>query len=408
MSVFIFNYFFTIPLHTFLAYNSNDIVLMVAFLGASLISGTITKMFQKQLVISKQNENTAKLLYRVTENFINVAGQRNIILNGINYIYQNTNHVSRVLLSDSNEEIVDDKLGFSLDNKEIVQYPIKGLSKQIGVLQVIQKNDHSTLEEKLLIKAVVNQIGLSLDREFIYNERENIRIAMEKEKMRSSLLRAISHDLRTPLTGIVGASGVILENIDQLEKDSIKELVSDINDEANWLNNLVENILNMTRIGEGKLVINKNYEVVDDLVYEALNHVSKTSKKRNINVTIPDQVIPILTDGKLIVQVLINLLENAIKHTDDNGIINIRVVSNDKEVIFEIEDNGTGIDSKIKDSLFESFVVSSSKVIDGKRGMGLGLSICKAIIEAHNGSIYVEDSHAGGALFKFTIPFMEE
>ncbi len=214
--------------------------------------------------------------------------------------------------------------------------------------------------------------------------------------------------MRTPLTGIVGASGVILENTEQLEKDSIKELVSDINDEANWLNNLVENILNMTRIGEGKLVINKNYEVVDDLVYEALNHVSKTSKKRNINVTIPDQVITILTDGKLIVQVLINLLENAIKHTDDNGIINIRVVSNDTEVIFEIEDNGTGIDSKIKDSLFESFVVSSSKVIDGKRGMGLGLSICKAIVEAHNGSIYVEDSHAGGALFKFTIPIMED
>lgn len=214
--------------------------------------------------------------------------------------------------------------------------------------------------------------------------------------------------MRTPLTGIVGASGVILENIEQLEKDSIKELVSDINDEANWLNNLVENILNMTRIGEGKLVINKNYEVVDDLVYEALNHVSKTSKIKNINVTIPDQVITILTDGKLIVQVLINLLENAIKHTDDNGIINIRVVSNDTEVIFEIEDNGTGIDSKIKDSLFESFVVSSSKVIDGKRGMGLGLSICKAIVEAHNGSIYVEDANAGGALFKFTIPFMEE
>lgn len=252
VSVLVFNYHFTVPVHTFIIHNSNDVVLMLVFLGASIISGTMTKRFQRQLLISKQNENTAKLLYKVTESFINVEGQKNILLNGINYIYQNTNHISRVILSDSNEVFIDNSREFNTDNKEIIEFPIKGLSKQIGIMQVICDREGEIWEHELLIKAVTNQMGLFLDREYIRNERENICMAMEREKMRSNLLRSISHDLRTPLTGIIGASGVILENIDQLETGIIEKLVLTINDEANWLNNLVENILNMTKIEEGK------------------------------------------------------------------------------------------------------------------------------------------------------------
>jgi len=131
-------------------------------------------------------------------------------------------------------------------------------------------------------------------------------------------LATISHDLRTPLTGIVGASGVIVENIEQLDKFNIEKLVSDINEEAIWLNSLVENILNMTRISEGKLVIKKNFEVVDDIVYEAISHVKNLAKTKNMVVSMPDEVVTLLVDGKLIVQVIINLLENAIKHTEDH------------------------------------------------------------------------------------------
>ena len=408
VSVLVFNYHFTVPVHTFIIHNSNDVVLMLVFLGASIISGTMTKRFQRQLLISKQNENTAKLLYKVTESFINVEGRKNILLNGINYIYQNTNHISRVILSDSNEVFIDNSREFNTDNKEIIEFPIKGLSKQIGIMQVICDREGEIWEHELLIKAVTNQMGLFLDREYIRNERENICMAMEREKMRSNLLRSISHDLRTPLTGIIGASGVILENIDQLETGIIEKLVLTINDEANWLNNLVENILNMTKIEEGKLVINKNHEVVDDVVYEAISHVSKLSQKRSFNITVPDEVITVLIDGKLIVQVLINLLENAIKYTEDDGNICIRVYPEDNNIIFEVEDDGTGIDNSIKDLLFEGFVTQSSKVIDGRRSMGLGLSICKAIVEAHGGCIFAENIITGGALFKFSIPFEED
>lgn len=407
ISVFIFNYFFTVPLHTLITYNTNDIILMIAFLGAALISSTMTKMFQRQLLISKQNEHTARLLYNVTESFLNITGQKNIILNGINYIYQNTNYNSRVILFKTGESYINNDRELKIDNMETLNIPIYGLSKQLGIIQVFYIKEFFTLEHELLIKTVVNQIGLSLDREFIYDERENIRIAMEREKMRSNLLRAISHDLRTPLTGIVGASGVILEDLEELEKSNIRKLVSDINEEAIWLNNLVENILNMTRIGEGKLIIEKNYEVVDDVVYEAISHISRLAKSKNISVSVPEEVVTLLIDGKLIVQVLINLLDNAIKHTPEKTSIFIHVYTNADNAVFEVADNGTGIDENIENSLFDSFVKSSNKIIDGKRGIGLGLAICKAIVEAHGGTISVGRATQGGALFTFTIPLTE-
>jgi len=407
ISVVIFNYFFTVPVHTLITYNPNDVILMGAFLGASLISGTMTKRFQKQLSISKQNEHTARLLYKVTESFLNITGEKNIILQGINYIFQNTQYNSRVIL-ESGEIYTDENREFIVDSKDILEITIQGLSRKIGVMQVIYSKENLTLEHELLIKTVATQMGLSLDREFIYNERENIRIAMEREKMRSNLLRAISHDLRTPLTGIVGASGVVIENLEQLDKTNIGKLVGDINEEALWLNNLVENILNMTRIAEGKLILEKNYEVVDDIVYEAISHINNLLKNRNISVSMPDEVVTLFIDGKLIVQVLVNLLDNAVKHTQEDCNIYVRVYTQGDMAVFEVADNGMGIDKNIENTLFDSYITFSRKIIDGKRGMGLGLSICKSIVEAHGGEITAGRSVEGGALFTFKLPLTEE
>ncbi|SDK92095.1 sensor histidine kinase [Natronincola ferrireducens] len=404
ISVLIFNYFFTEPIHTFITYDTNDVILMVSFLGVSLISGTMTKRFQKQLLIAQQNEHTAILLYKITKGFLNITGQKNIIIQGIDYIYQNTHYNSRVLLLETGETYTDEHRKFITDKMTTMKIPIRGLTKKLGVMEIAYSKENFSFEHELLIKTVVTQMGLSLDREFIYNERENIRIAMEREKMHSNLLRAISHDLRTPLTGIVGASGVILENLDQLDKCNIEKLVSGINEEAIWLNSLVENILNMTRISEGKLIIQKNYEVVDDVVYEAIRHINNLAKTRNIVVSVPDEIVTLLIDGKLIVQVLINLLDNAIKHTEDNCSIFVHVYTEGDMVIFEVADNGDGIDESIRNSLFNSFVTISSNIIDDKRGIGLGLAICKAIVEAHGGSISVGKAVEGGALFTFKLP----
>lgn len=408
LSVLMFNYLFTVPIHTFMIYNPSDVSLLLFFFIASLISSSLTSRFQKQLVISEEKKHTACLLYEITNSFLNITGKNNIIMQGIKYIYDHTGYASEVELIDDNKIYRDNTIELDKSNTMVMELDIHRLKKKIGTIKIFYKSNDIKLDSELLIKMVVTQMGITLDREFIYNERENIRIKMEREHLRSNLLRGISHDLRTPLTAIVGASGVILEDIDKLDLESIKKLVKDINEESLWLNNLVENILNMTRIGEGKMVIQKQDEVVDDIIDEALRHISGLINNRNIHVSFPDEVISVPMDGKLIVQVLINLLDNAIKHTKENEEIYLNVFTKDSNIVFEVADEGCGIDEKIKDSLFKSFVTSGSKVIDGKRGMGLGLAICKAIVNAHGGEITAENRDDKGAVFKFTLPLMED
>ena len=408
LSVLMFNYLFTVPIHTFMIYNPSDVSLLLFFFIASLISSSLTSRFQEQLVIAEEKKHTACLLYEITNSFLNITGKNNIIMQGIKYIYDHTGYASEVELIDDNEIYRENMVEIDKSNTMVMELDIHRLKKKIGTIKIFYKSNDIKLDSELLIKMVVTQMGITLDREFIYNERENIRIKMEREHLRSNLLRGISHDLRTPLTAIVGASGVILEDIDKLDLESIKKLVKDINEESLWLNNLVENILNMTRIGEGKMVIQKQDEVVDDIIDEALRHISGLINNRNIDVSFPDEVISVPMDGKLIVQVLINLLDNAIKHTKENEEIHLNVFTKDSNIVFEVADEGCGIDEKIKDSLFKSFVTSGSKVIDGKRGMGLGLAICKAIVNAHGGEITAENRDGKGAVFKFTLPLMEE
>ena len=408
LSVLMFNYLFTVPIHTFMIYNPSDVSLLLFFFIASLISSSLTSRFQEQLVIAEEKKHTACLLYEITNSFLNITGKNNIIMQGIKYIYDHTGYASEVELIDDNEIYRDNMVEIDKSNTMVMELDIHRLKKKIGTIKIFYKSNDIKLDSELLIKMVVTQMGITLDREFIYKERETIRIKMEREHLRSNLLRGISHDLRTPLTAIVGASGVILEDVDKLDLESIKKLVKDINEESLWLNNLVENILNMTRIGEGKMVIQKQDEVVDDIIDEALRHISGLINNRNIDVSFPDEVISVPMDGKLIVQVLINLLDNAIKHTKENEEIHLNVFTKDSNIVFEVADEGCGIDEKIKDSLFKSFVTSGSKVIDGKRGMGLGLAICKAIVNAHGGEITAENRDGKGAVFKFTLPLMEE
>lgn len=405
-SVLIFNFYFTLPIHTLTTYDSNDIILMASFLVASLISGNMTKLFQKQLILAKNNEQTAKQLYKITESFLNITGQENILKNGIDNIKKITNYTCHVRLFhiDSSLEHHDETTKTFTENSTILRLPIQGIKKQLGELLVESPSNAMRLENELIIMTVVTQMGLALDRELMYNDRQNIRVAMEREEIRTNLLRAISHDLRTPLTGIVGASSILLEKDTYLDEENRHKLQKDIHEEALWLNSLVENILNMTRIENGHLLIEKNDEVVDDVIYEALSHIKKLSKDKHITVSIPDEVESVPMDGKLIVQVLINLLENAIKHTPEHAEVFLKVYKQEKQVYFEISDSGPGIDPAINDSLFSSFVTYSSSIIDGKKGIGLGLSICKSIIDAHHGEIYVNRAPEGGAKFVFTLP----
>lgn len=407
VSVMIFNYFFTEPLNTFVINSTNDMVLILFFLVASVISSSLTARFQRQLIISKRNEQTAKLLHDISHSFLNVTSEGNIIQHGIGYIKRNIGYHSIVELDESGESYSSDD--FIPGNEERwTELSIMGMAKRLGTLKVYDENRNLNKEQDWLVNAVAAQMGIALDREFVYNERENTRIAMEREHLKSNLLRSIGHDLRTPLAGIAGASSYIVKRGNSLDRESIERLAGDINEQAVWLTTLVENILNMTRIENDKLEVNKQCEVVDDIASEAVTHVVGLNK-RPFKITLPNDVIAVPMDGKMIIQVLVNLLDNAVKHTSMNCPIELIINQKHGYLEFNVADGGPGIGKEVSihENLFDAFVTNGKTGADGKKGIGLGLAICKAVVKAHGGTITTGTSHLGGALFTFTIPYTE-
>lgn len=410
-SVLLFNFFFTPPLGTLLINNTDDVILLFFFLIVALIAGSLTSKFQKQAKLARQRERMTKLLFEVNEGFLNVTGEENAINLALFYIYKHTGCHCSVFINEGEKTYYDKEVQepsqLACFNK-FLELPIKRAGKDLGLVKIYEDDKKLTIDSSHIAKSITSQLALILDREFIYKERESIKIAMESEHIKSNLLRAISHDLRTPLTAIVGASGLLAEGDEVLDFESVKKLAVDINEEALWLTQLVENILNMTRIEEGKLIINKSVEVVDDVVNEALSHVPGLTAANRLTTYLPDNLISFPMDGTLIVQVLTNLIDNAVKHTNGDVNIVLRVYTEDTNAIFEVQDDGPGIDRDIRDTLFDGFVKASiGKSTDSSRGMGLGLAICKAIVDAHKGTISYETPVNGGALFRFTLPMRE-
>lgn len=407
ISAVMFNYLFTEPIHSLQISNTKDIILMAFFLTASLISSTMTSKLQYQTEISKRNEKTAQTLYEITKGFFNVTGNENIVLKGIKYIkdyvgydcYVKLNHVDRIFKTEGIPDYEEIK------KERIMLIPIKGVAKQRGEVYIINVNTSLSHESDIIIKTIVHQMAIVLDREFIYEERQKIKIDMESERLKSTLLRSISHDIRTPLTSIKGASELIRDGYDKLDDDNIRKLASDIYDESTWLMNTVKNILDMTRINEGKLTVNKSYESVDDIVNQTLTLVPQFHASGRLHVSVPDEIVLVPVDGRLFVQVLVNLLDNAYKYSGENAQIFLSVHLSDKSAVFEVSDNGNGIDPSVINNIFEGFVTHHKhNIADGSLGVGLGLTICKEIVKAHGGTITAENLKTGGALFRIVLP----
>ncbi len=408
LSVMLFNYFFTEPFYSFIMNEAKDYMLILFFLIASLISSSMTSKFQQQAIIAKRNERTARLLYEITKGFLHVTGIDNIVKKGINYITDYTGYQCRVKLDCFENVFCSPNVSNEIyEEQEIYKIPIKGLAKQMGTLEIINEKLPIPSENNMLIKAIVYQMAMILDREFMYNEREKIKVDMESEHLKSTLLRSISHDLRTPLTGIIGATELILDSLDKLDTQSLKKLVTDIKEESSWLYNSVQNILDMTMISDDRMALKKDYEAVDDLINQTLTLLPQLTSSGRLKVSIPDDIVLIHVDGRLIVHVLVNLLDNAYKHSGEDSKIELKAYFENDCVVFEIIDNGSGISPELSDTLFEGFVTLNNDIADGRRGVGLGLAICKAIVNAHNGSITATNQSTGGAVFKIVLPVEE-
>ncbi|MDD2972715.1 MAG: DUF4118 domain-containing protein [Lachnospiraceae bacterium] len=228
----------------------------------------------------------------------------------------------------------------------------------------------------------------------------------DREKMRANLLRAISHDLRTPLTGIIGSSSSLIENHGKMSEQDNKELIQAIYDDASWLRNMVENLLSVTRIQSDTSTIKKSIEIVEEVVSEAVSRLKKRIPDARINVTIPKDIIMLPMDAMLIEQVLINLLENSIIHSHSELPVDLTVTETSHTIVFQVDDYGIGIAEERLPILFDGIPSTASNTADSQKGVGIGLSICKTIVLAHKGEIHAENRD-NGATFLFSLPKTE-
>ena len=238
-------------------------------------------------------------------------------------------------------------------------------------------------------------------------KQEQLKAEAEKERMRGNLLRAVSHDLRTPLTAIYGSSSVIIENFDNISRERQLLLLKDIQADAKWLNRMVENLLSVTRVDADKVRLSKHGTVLEELVAAVLVKFQKHYPCQKVQVRIPDEFISIPMDPVLIEQVLMNLLENAVFHAHGMQNLWLRVTLEKEKAVFYVEDDGCGIPEERMAHLFTGLLDSEAPVDSTRSNMGIGLSVCRTIIKAHGSELKAANRAEGGAAFWFALE-MEE
>lgn len=263
-------------------------------------------------------------------------------------------------------------------------------------------------EALAMARAVTGDMRLALERNAALDAREAERVRAEAERTKSVLLRSISHDLRTPLTAIIGNADLLLSgSVDVGERDR-DGLLRDIRDDAAWLSEVVENLLTMTRMGDG-VAFRREPELLDDIILEAVQLCSRHAQGHEIRFEPPSEVIVCSLDACVMTQVVVNLINNALTYTPTGGVVSVTVgrAPGATDALVSVLDEGPGIPDAQKEAVFEAFYTLDPRRPDGRRGVGLGLALCKAIVEAHGGTIWVEDRLPRGAAFRFTLSSQE-
>jgi two-component system sensor histidine kinase KdpD len=292
-------------------------------------------------------------------------------------------------------------LNFTLAGYPVALLSMLAVSVTICALTTqIKKQKEQAVERERLNKQLYEM------NERLAQEQAVIKMEREKEKIRSNMLRAISHDLRTPLTSILGASSVLLEKGLDFDKESIR-LIENIKEDSEWLIRMIENLLSVTKIYAEAEGLVKKMESVEEIVEEAVTKTKKRFPRQRITVEVPAENLEAPIDALLIEQVAINLLENAIRHSGDKENIKLKVYSDNSYAIFEVSDRGKGITRDTIDNIVKEYDFARSNSADSTRGAGIGLSVCQSIIKAHGGFFEAMNNQDGGATFRFGLPLKE-
>lgn len=441
LSVISFNFFFTVPRFTLAANDPDYPVTFLIMLVASVISSTLATRVKKQARQSAQKAYYMELLInsnqklqqgRDEQEIIQIAAEQVSALLDRPVLYALAMKGQELSFQVSPQSEANKQLSaMTPEEKGVADWVIKnnkhagattntlshahnlylsvrGNQEVMGVIGVPAKY-YPPLEvfEKNLMISILNECGLILERRRLRDEKQKIALETQRERLRSNLLRAISHDLRTPLTSISGNAGVLMEKSIALTEEKKQEIYASIYDDSMWLVDLTENLLSITRIENGTMHLQMNAELIDDVLREAIAHVDRQAARHHIRVNLEDDLLMAKMDARLIVQVIINIVNNAIKYTPEGSHICISAEKEDRMVCIHIADDGPGISDEAKVHLFDMFYTAGIGKADSRRGLGLGLSLCQSIVEAHGGEIFVENNEPHGAVFSFTLPLEE-
>ena len=438
VSVLVFNFFFTVPRFTFRFSNPNYLVTFPIMFMVALLTGSLATRLKDN---AKQSANAAyrtkilfetnQLLQRETDEQAVIeatAGQLLKLLRKDIVVYlangQELDSPSIFRTPDSNQcELISENekavaawvlrnnkhagaTTNTLSSAKCLYLAIRVGRQVYGVVGIAMNEIPLDSFENSVLLSILGECALALENIKNAREKEEAAILARNEQLRANLLRAISHDLRTPLTSISGNADNLLANYQKMDDATRKRTFTDIYDDSMWLINLVENLLAITRIEGGQVHLTQTVELMDEVVSEALRHINRKSKEHIIHVSSSEELILASIDAKLIVQVIINLLDNAIKYTPPGSVIEIHTEKNKEshQVVVSVSDDGPGIPDDQKPHIFDMFYSGANKIADSRRSLGLGLSLCKSIVTAHGGTIWVTDHDPKGTVFTFTLP----
>lgn len=432
LSVAVFDFCFVPPRWTFAVGDTQYLLTFLVMLLTGLTISTLTSRVQFQVISARRQERRMAALYAIGRELTATQNREQIARAAASHIAAAADVRAVVLLPDRDRNLAP--FGNEGQNIEIdahdqavakwvyehgqtagigtatlpgskgVYLPLSTSGGAVGVLGVIPLQEKNIDPGQIhLLEAFAGLIALALERANLEAEADQIRLDIESERMRSSLLSAVSHDLRTPLSAIIGAGSTLLENESSLETKSQRELIVSILDEAERLNRLVANLLDMTRLQAGALVVRKQWQPVEEVIGAALARLSRQLADHPTTTHIAPDLPFALLDDLLIQQVLLNLLENAIRHTPAGTPIDISARMEEKNIVVEVADRGPGLPRDDLNRLFEKFYQSASS--KNRSGAGLGLAICRGIVQLHGGAIEAMNRPEGGAAFRFTLPF---
>ena len=441
LSVLLFNYFLTEPRLSLAAYGSKYPITFAVMLAAALLTGTLAAKLKAHARLSARDSYRTKLLfdmnrqlqkaetpeevYQMTATQIQRLMQRDVLIypaqthglpDGIVYPADGTG--ARSVAGEEEEQNVIDwvrqnrkRAGATTEvfpEARRLYLAIRTGQQIYGVvgIPIDQKNQPDAFTSSILF-SILGECALALESLRNAEEKEKAAVLAKNEQLRANLLRSISHDLRTPLTSISGNADTLLHCYDALDGPTRQQIFTDIYDDSQWLTGLVENLLSVTKMTDGSVKLRLSDQVLEDVVSEALRHVDRRAGEHNITVDCGEVPLLARMDAGLIIQVIINLVNNAVKYTPAGSNIRITAVQREKTAEICVSDDGPGIPDERKERVFEMFFTGGNPIGDSRRSLGLGLTLCQAIIHAHHGEMTLNDNSPHGCVFSFTLPLSE-